>query len=129
MRIATTEEVAAIVQRYRPLLGYASPLLERILDSCIPVIPDIDAAILDAIRAPGCKLDMDKWHTCKTMHCRAGWAVTLAGDTDRVLEQRFGTCTAAVLIYLASRPGKLVPNFYASNEDTMRDLELCAAGG
>ena len=27
----------------------------------------------------GGKLDMSTWHRCGTTHCRAGWAITLAG--------------------------------------------------
>ena len=50
-----------------------------------PIVENIDAAILAAINAGG-KLKMSDWHTCKTTHCRAGWAVTLAGDAGKELE-------------------------------------------
>ena len=50
----------------------------------VPVIADIDAAIEDAIYAGGV-LDMSEWHGvdnhwCGTTHCRAGWAVHIAGE-------------------------------------------------
>jgi uncharacterized protein YjbI with pentapeptide repeats len=91
-----------------------------------PVIPDIDAAILKAIRDGGA-LDMGTWHVCETTHCRAGWAITLAGLPGKMLEDRIGPAAAGALIYAASRPGKPVPDFYAGNNEATADLEACAA--
>jgi uncharacterized protein YjbI with pentapeptide repeats len=52
----------------------------------VPVLPDIDKAVLAAVSQPDCTLDMDGWHgdnddknPCGTTHCRAGWAIHLAG--------------------------------------------------
>ncbi len=92
----------------------------------VPVIPNIDAAILEAVKGAGCSLDMGSWHTCETTHCRAGWAITLAGPVGKTLEEIWGPSVAGALIYNASRPGKPVPNFHASNEDAMCDMEECA---
>ena len=92
----------------------------------VPIISNIDAAILAAIEAGG-TLDMKDWHKCETTHCRAGWAVHLAGDAGYALEDRFLASTAGALIYAASRPDKPIPNFYASNEDAMADMRQCAA--
>jgi uncharacterized protein YjbI with pentapeptide repeats len=94
----------------------------------IPVIPNIDAAILAAIEAGG-KLDMDNLHTCETTHCRAGWAIALAGEAGKALERKVGPNAAGALIYTASRPGMRVPEFMASDEDAMADLRACAANG
>src|SRR5690606_29499960 len=52
----------------------------------VPTIPDIHATIYAAASQPG-SLAMDTWHTCANTHCRAGWAVTLAGDEGKALEQ------------------------------------------
>ena len=93
----------------------------------IPVIPNIDAAILNEINQQGCSLNMSDWHTCETTHCRAGWAVHLAGDAGYDLDRRFGTNVAGAMIYNASRPGKPVPSFYANNGDALEDIEKCAA--
>ena len=93
----------------------------------VPVILDIDAAILAAIEAPGNALDMSTWHTCGTTHCRAGWAITLAGKAGAELERKFRSAAAGALIYAASRPNKPVPNFYASNADALADLRAGAA--
>jgi len=93
----------------------------------IPVVSNIDAAILAAIETPGCGLEMNNWHTCKTTHCRAGWAIHLAGEKGYELEKRVSPVTAGALIYAVSRPGKRVPDFYASNEDALADLRQCAA--
>jgi uncharacterized protein YjbI with pentapeptide repeats len=92
----------------------------------VPIISNIDAAILAAIEAGG-TLDMNEWHKCETTHCRAGWAVHLAGDAGYALEDRFGASIAGALIYAASRPDKPIPNFFASNEDAMADMRQCAA--
>lgn len=86
-----------------------------------PVVRDIDTAILAAIRAGG-KLEMRTWHSCRTTHCRAGWAITLAGEAGAELEKELGPNVAGALIYAASRPGQPVPDFLASNEEAMKDL-------
>ena len=91
----------------------------------VPVIGDIDAAILAAIGEDASGLDMKDWH-CGTTHCRAGWAVTLAGEAGEALEKRFDTGAAGALIYAASRPGMPVPNFFATNADALADLRKCA---
>ena len=92
----------------------------------VPVVPHIDAAILAAIEDGG-MLDMEDWHTCDTTHCQAGWAVVMAGETGRKLEERLGTNAAAALIYAASRPGKPVPDWYASTANALADLRAGAA--
>lgn len=89
-----------------------------------PIVPNIDAAILAEIEAGGV-LDMSAWH-CGTRHCRAGWAVVLAGPEGLALESRLGTNVAAALIYTASRPGQRVPDWYASNDEAMADIRLHA---
>ena len=96
----------------------------------IPVIPDIDAAILAAIDAGG-RLDMSTWHGvndewCGTTHCRAGWAVHLAGEKGKALQDRVGPHIAGAMIYRASRPGVPTPWFFDSNENTIADLRKCA---
>ena len=87
----------------------------------VPVVPHLDAAILAAIEAGG-QLNMRAWHSCATTHCRAGWAITLARDAGKALEDALGPCAAGALIYAASRPHRPVPNFYASNEEALADL-------
>ena len=91
------------------------------LDSA-PVVAGIDAAILAAVRAPGARLNMGDWHTCETTHCRAGWAVHLAGEAGYALEERVGPAAAGALIYAASGSHP-VPNFYATDAEAMADLE------
>lgn len=107
-----------------------------VLPDDVPVISNIDAAILAAIRAGG-RLFMNGWHgpgypyeekrKCGTTHCRGGWAVHLAGEAGFALEDKLGTATAAALIYAASRPDKPVPSFYCSDEAAMDDIVACAA--
>jgi len=86
----------------------------------IPLVPNIDAAILSALKGGG-TLDMKDWHTCDTTHCRAGWAVVLAGDAGQKLEEQLGTNAAASLIYARSGSHP-VPNWYADNETVLADI-------
>jgi Pentapeptide repeats (8 copies) len=90
----------------------------------VPAIQDLDASILRAIEAGG-TLDMGTWHKCETMHCRAGWAITLAGEAGARLEKKYGPERAGGMIYKAST-GR-IPHFFASNEDAMADIRKCAA--
>ena len=77
-------------------------------------VPDLDKHLLAAIEAGEGKLEMSQWHSdeCGTTHCRAGWAVVLAGAAGKTAESLVGTCAAGALIYEASYPGQRVPNFY-----------------
>ncbi len=90
----------------------------------IPVVENLDAQILAAIESGGA-LQMNAWHTCETTHCRAGWAITLAGTAGKELETRLGPARAGAAIYRASA-GR-VPHFYASNTDALADIKACAA--
>jgi hypothetical protein len=98
------------------------------------VIPNIDAAILESIeanKAAGTNgLNMGSWHGrecdetnwCNTTHCRAGYAICLAGKAGFELERRVGPETAGQMIYAASRPDNPLPDFHASDEDAMADM-------
>ena len=91
-------------------------------------IPSLHRRILAAIDNGG-TLDMATWHSCETTHCRAGWAINLAGKAGRMLELCLGSAVAGAIIHLASCPqleGK-VPDFYASNEDALNDIRRLAA--
>jgi len=91
----------------------------------VPVIEQLDAKILAALESGAGTLDMSTWHRCETTHCRAGWAIALAGDAGAALEQRFGAEDAGRRIYLAST-GR-VPDFFANNEDALADMREQAA--
>ena len=90
----------------------------------VPVLENLDKKILEAIEAGG-ELNMGDWHTCATTHCRAGWAITLAGEKGAALEKEHGPRRAGLLIYGCST-GR-VPHFFASNEAAMEDIRACAA--
>jgi hypothetical protein len=91
----------------------------------IPVVERLDAKILDAITVGGGKLDMGRWHSCETTHCRAGWAITLAGDAGRKLEEEHGPQRAGAMIYRAST-GR-APFFFAKDAVALEDIRKCAA--
>lgn len=90
------------------------------IDKCDFAISNIDRKIYESISegATG-SLDMSKWHTCETTHCRAGWAIQHAGEAGKALEKKFGAEIAGKMIYAASRPEKPLPNFFASTSDAL----------
>jgi hypothetical protein len=90
----------------------------------VPVVEQLDAKILRAVTLGGGTLNMSEWHTCETTHCRAGWAITLAGDAGRALEAEHGPHRAGAMIYRAST-GR-VPYFYATTENALADIWRCA---
>lgn len=84
--------------------------------------------IKTAIETNGNKLDMSDWHTCKTTHCVAGWAIHLAEESGSNAEMKYGPSVAGALIINESCSylnGK-VPNFIDSNENAMKFIEQCA---
>jgi uncharacterized protein YjbI with pentapeptide repeats len=97
----------------------------RVRNPDVPVIPDLDARILGIIESGKGQLRMSSWHTCDTMHCRGGWAVTFAGEAGAALEEKYGTHMAAAMIYRAST-GR-TPHFFATDERALEDIRQCAA--
>lgn len=93
-----------------------------------PKITDIHQKILESCRMDGA-LNMNAWHSgCGTTHCRAGWAVHLAGEKGREIEKSTNTAFAAMLIFKASSPIRVASaRFYDSDEAAMADIERCAA--
>lgn len=89
-------------------------------------VDNLHTKMLAAIEAGG--LEMATWHTCETTHCRAGWAVVLAGDAGRVAEALLGTAAAGAIIVAKSCPYlDKVPDFYCSNAEALADIRRCAA--
>ena len=93
----------------------------------VPTIPNIHTAIFQAASQPEA-LEMDSWHTCENTHCRAGWAVTLAGAEGKELEAFYNTELAAMMIYDASDPSfKINPaRFYDKNDAALADMKRLA---
>jgi hypothetical protein len=73
--------------------------------------PRIRAVAQAALETPDA-LNMGDWHTCETTHCIAGWAVHLAGDEGKALEEKFGTANAG-LVLLGSEAAS---HFYDTQE-------------
>lgn len=72
-------------------------------------------------------LDMETWHDCETVQCRAGWVVELAGEAGRKLERKTTTAFAALMIYKASSTIRVSPTrFYDPNEVALADIKRCA---
>ena len=96
------------------------------LPAGVPVIENIDARIAEAVGENGEHLYMDEWHLntpCGTSHCRAGWAITLAGDKGSILERLYGPEVAGTLIYAASRPDKKHPDFFINNKAALASIK------
>jgi uncharacterized protein YjbI with pentapeptide repeats len=89
-----------------------------------PVIPNLHRRMAEVCAQPDA-LNMSTWHTCATTHCRAGWAIHMAGEAGAVLERAHGPCAAGALIYQASTG--TVPDFNASNEAALEDIKRLAA--
>lgn len=93
-------------------------------------ITNIHSAVYDAATRAKDALDMGKWHTCETTHCRAGWVTTLAGEAGKRLEGEIGTPAAALAIYAASDPDYFsrdgIPDFYCTNEEALADMKRLA---
>ena len=99
-------------------------------------VADLDAKIVAAIDAGKGQLRMDSWHGrddcddtnwCGTTHCRAGYAICLAGKPGFDLARKVGDEMAGRMIYAVSRPDKPLPDFFASDADAMEDLRASAA--
>jgi hypothetical protein len=91
----------------------------------IPTIENIHQRIYAAASQPDA-LDMSDPHVCSTTHCRAGWAVHLAGEAGYALERYHGWSLAAQLIYRESGYGINPGRFYDSNEDALADMKRLA---
>jgi hypothetical protein len=86
----------------------------------VPIVPALDKQICEIVSTGQGQLDMGAWHRCETTHCRAGWAIHLAGDAGRELELKYGSERAGGFIYRAST-GRW-PNFFADNDVALKDI-------
>jgi len=99
---------------------------QRVISENIPKIENIHNKILDACLNDD-SLDMNRWHTCETTHCRAGWVVHLAGEEGKKLEEKTSTAFAAMMIYKESSNIPVSPvRFYDNKENAMQDIKRCA---
>ena len=117
------ERKARLTLRYNQCVARAAEFRDRHPE--VPVVERLDSRIYAAVTDGVGALRMETWHTCETTHCRAGWAITIAGLQGKALEDRIGAPAAGAMIYMAS-VGR-VPNFYASTTDAMKDLRECAS--
>jgi hypothetical protein len=91
----------------------------------VPIVEHLDQRILDAVTTGGGVLNMCAWHKCDTTHCRAGWAIHLAGMAGYELERKLGDSgRAGRAIYMASTGRS--PDFSATNAKALEDIRRCA---
>jgi hypothetical protein len=107
------------------ICGYSHPLSKELYQNVTP-IPDLDTKILNAVISGDGSLDMRRWHSCETAHCRAGWAIHFLGEEGHALEEKHGSEAAGALIYAASRGDGTFPNFYMNTDQAMSDIIKCA---
>ena len=89
------------------------------------MVDQLDAKILVIIEGSPNTFDAGAWHSnCGTTHCRAGWAIELAGDAGRELERALGSSAAGALIYHASTGH--IPDFYSTTDAAIADIRECA---
>lgn len=92
----------------------------------VPKIENIHTKILEATSKEGA-LNMEKWHTCDTTHCRAGWVEFLAGKEGKELAEKTSILFAAMHIYKESSDIHVGCNkFFDTNEVAMADIKRCA---
>jgi hypothetical protein len=88
-----------------------------------PKVPDLHRRLSSAVGRLGSHLDMGIWHNCRTTHCRAGWAIQLAGKAGKRLETKLGPGVAGALIYWNSTG--MIPDFFAEQVDALADIRRC----
>jgi len=110
------------------VLSGADLRVANLRDAVIPIVENLHQRILADVEQRPESFNMRTWHNeCGTSHCRAGWAIHLAGAAGYALEERLGAPAAGALITLASCPFlERVPNFYATNEEALADIRACA---
>ena len=98
-------------------------------------VPDIDAKILSLVEQEPTKFDMLNWHGdlectvenwCNTTHCRAGYAICLAGQPGFDLQKKYGFELAGKMIYAVSRQDMPLPDFFATKDDALDDIRASA---
>ena len=83
---------------------------------------DLVLQIAKIVLAAPNQLNMGEWHTCKTTHCLAGWAIYLSGPAATYLE--IITSPSVVGAMLIPQAAHL---FYESNETVLDWLKAQAA--
>jgi uncharacterized protein YjbI with pentapeptide repeats len=120
---ASTESREPYERRVRTPAERAAEYRARHPD--VPVVEKLDAKILSVLDSGAGTLDMCAWHSCETTHCRAGWAIHLAGKAGYDLEKKLGDpAMAGRAIYRASTGRS--PHFYATNAHALADIKRCA---
>jgi uncharacterized protein YjbI with pentapeptide repeats len=84
---------------------------------------------LEKFVGDGERLDMGHWYAWSEVdgstRCRAGWTIILHPQ-GLSLDREYGTNVAAALIYNACSVLERVPDWYASNDEALADIGLCA---
>ncbi len=90
-------------------------------------VPDLNKKVYEATKDSAC-FDMSNWHTCDTVHCWAGWIVTLAGEEGGKLEKQTSTDFAAMQIYKNSNNGERISpvNFFLDDEEALVKIKELA---
>lgn len=92
-----------------------------------PIVENIHQKVYEAANTPK-GLNMNTFHSCETTHCRAGWAIHLAGEKGYELERHTNSVFAAMMIFQASSPSvEVAPvRFFEDNKTALEDMKRCA---
>jgi hypothetical protein len=93
----------------------------KVAPELVPNIKDLPSRILKDISVNGFYLNMLRWHTCETTHCLAGFCEIYAEEKGKFLVKHFGHWMCGALIFYKSTGH--IPDFYASDEDAISELE------
>ena len=103
--------------------------LDALKDAGIDVpalkVGGLDKRLAEVLKADPSRLDMDQWHTCGTIHCRAGWYAVLAeAPKDELWDSAFWGLTAIAQEMVAEGRGDDdVPDFFAEDdEEVCKDI-------
>lgn len=104
----------------------------------VPIVENLNTKTLALLESNPDSFDMSSWHgfadpkgdalRCGTSHCRAGWAIALAGKLGEELEYAFGSLVAGMLIFAKSCPRETNrPDFFCTEEAAIQQIREAAA--
>lgn len=131
-RVLTDKEWDRLVKYQVGQRGWWLGDLEAFRNTKVPVIPDLDAQILDQIERKPRSFDMGVFHgeiydkdsnVCGTTHCRAGWAEVIAFPRSW-RDEGFSVELIGAMVYLVST-GK-IPDFFTGDKEALRSIRRAA---
>lgn len=86
----------------------------------LPTVLDLPERIEAALSEIENSLVMCEWHTCRTAHCLAGWAVYLTLGEHSFAEATYGTPLIGAGLFFKAIG--IIPDFYCEDDEALRWL-------